>query len=94
MKRTLAFAGLVLLFAVAPLSAAGIRGHYIEARTIDVWTGPCFANADVNIGGKHGIMAWKVDKGEFNKVNLNGLGVVAVVYARISLEGSLAARRT
>lgn len=85
MKRTVAFAALALLLAVAPLSAAGLSGQYIEARTIDVWTGPCFANADVNLGGKHGIMAWKIEKGEFNNVSLDGLGVVAVVAARDTL---------
>lgn len=85
MKRTLAFAALALLLAAAPLSAAGLTGQYIEARTTDVWTGPCFANADVNIGGKHGIMAWKIEKGEFNNVNLDGLGVVAVVAASDTL---------
>lgn len=85
MKRTLTFAALALLFAAAPLSAAGLSGQYIEARTIDVWTGPCFANADVNIGGKHAIMAWKIEKGEFDKVRLDGLGVVAVLAASDTL---------
>ena len=85
MIRTLSLAALALLLAAAPLSAAGLSGQYLEARTIDVWTGPCFANADVNIGGKHGIMAWKVAKGEFNKVRLDGLGVVAVVAASDTL---------
>lgn len=85
MKRTLALAVVALPFLAAPLSAAGLTGSYIEARTTDVWTGPCFANADVNIGGKHAIMAWKIDKGDFNKVNLDGLGVVAVVAASDTL---------
>jgi hypothetical protein len=85
MKRTLALTALALLFAVAPLYAAGPTGQYIEARTTDVWTGPCFANADVNLGGKHAIMAWKIDKGEFNKVNLDGLGIVAVLAASDTL---------
>ena len=85
MKCTLTLAALALILTVAPLSAAGLTGQYIEARTTDVWTGPCFANADVNIGGKHAIMAWKVEKGEFDKVNLNGLGVVAVVAASDTL---------
>jgi hypothetical protein len=85
MKRTLALAAITLLLGAAPLTAAGLTGRYIEARTTDVWTGPCFANADVNIGGKHAIMAWKIDKGEFNKVSLDGLGVVAVVAASDTL---------
>ena len=85
MKRRLIVTAAILLLAATPLSAAGLSGQYIEARTIDVWTGPCFANADVNIGGKHGIMAWKIDKGEFNKVNLDGLSVVAVLAASDTL---------
>jgi hypothetical protein len=85
MHRSLVVAALALLFAAAPLSAAAPTGQYVEARTIDVWTGPCFANADVNLGGKHAILAWKVEKGEFHKVNLDGLGVVAVVAASDTL---------
>lgn len=85
MKRTLSLAALALLLAAAPLSAAGLSGQYIEARTIDVWTGPCFANADVNLGGKHAIMAWKIDKGQWDKVSLDGLGVVAVLAASDTL---------
>lgn len=85
MKRTLWLAVVGMLFAVAPLSAAGLSGQYIEARTTDVWTGPCFANADVNLGGKHAIMAWKIDKGQWDKVSLDGLGVVAVLAASDTL---------
>ncbi len=85
MKRTLWLAVVGMLFAVAPLSAAGLTGQYIEARTTDVWTGPCFANADVNLGGKHAIMAWKIDKGQWDKVSLDGLGIVAVLAASDTL---------
>jgi hypothetical protein len=85
MKRILALSALALVLGAAPLSASGLTGQYIEARTTDVWTGPCFANADVNLGGKHGILAWKIDKGEYNKVNLDGLGIVAVLAASDTL---------
>jgi hypothetical protein len=85
MKRILTLAAVALLFAAAPLSAAGLTGQYIEARTTDVWTGPCFANADINLGGKHAIMAWKIDKGQWNKISLDGLGVVAVLAASDTL---------
>jgi hypothetical protein len=85
MKRIVALAAIALLFAAAPLPASGLTGQYIEARTTDVWTGPCFANADVNIGGKNAILAWKIEKGDFNKVKLDGLGVVAVVTASDTL---------
>jgi hypothetical protein len=85
MKRNLSLAAVALLIVAAPLSAGGLTGQYIEARTIDVWTGPCFANADVNLGGKHAIMAWKIDKGQWDKVSLDGLGVVAVLAASDTL---------
>jgi hypothetical protein len=57
------------------------QGTYLEARTCDVWTGPCFANADFNIGGKQGVMAWRIEKGSIGDVSLDGLSVVAVVSA-------------
>jgi hypothetical protein len=85
MMRLLALAAVALLLAGAPLSAAGLTGQYIEARTTDIWTGPCFANADVNLGGKHAILGWKIDKGSLNAVNLDGLGVVAVIAATDTL---------
>src|SRR5207248_1082715 len=69
----------------APVSAAGITGQYIEARTCDVWTGPCFANAEVNLGGKHAVLGWKIDKGAFESVKLDGLSVVAIVAASDTL---------
>lgn len=93
MRRfTLALPALLLVF--APLHAAGITGKYVEARTCDVWTGPCFANADSNLTGKNAILAWTVDKGEFDNVKLDGLGVVAVIAApnTLGLEQSSPAR--
>jgi hypothetical protein len=85
MKRYLACAALALVLFTAPVSAAGITGQYIEARTCDVWTGPCFANAEMNLGGKHAVLGWKVDKGSMGDVALDGLGVVAVVAASDTL---------
>jgi hypothetical protein len=85
MTRALLLTGLALLLLAAPLPAAGITGKYIEARTCDVWTGPCFANAEVNMGGKHAVLGWKVDTGSFDGVSLDGLGVVAIVAASDTL---------
>ena len=79
MNRLLTLAVFAALVCAAPLSAAGIKGQYIEARTCDIWTGPCFANAEVNLTGKNAVLGWKVEKGEFDQVNLDGLGVVAVI---------------
>jgi hypothetical protein len=84
MKRILAVAVLALVL-TAPLKAAEITGQYIEARTCDVWTGPCFANAEVNFNGKNAVMAWMIDKGSHDGVQLDGLGIVAVIAARDTL---------
>lgn len=85
MTRNLTLAALALLLGSAPLTAAGLTGKYVEARTCDVWTGPCFANAEMNLGGKHAILAWQVDRGTLDDVSLDGLGVVAVVAASDTL---------
>ena len=81
MRRYLPFVALALLTLTAPLSAAGLTGQYIEARTCDVWTGPCFANAETSLGGKNAVIGWMIDKGSFDDVKLDGLGVVAVIAA-------------
>lgn len=63
------------------LSAATIEGEYLEARSCNVYTGPCFANAEMGIAGKEAILAWKVDQGSWNETQLDGLGVALVVTA-------------
>jgi hypothetical protein len=71
-----------LLLLPALLSAdpsATIHGHYVEARTCDVYTGTCFANADTGLTGKNAALAWKVESGTVAGTKLDGLGVVAVV---------------
>jgi hypothetical protein len=69
----------VLCLGAATASAAGIRGEYVEARTADVFTGPCFSNAEVFISGNRAVMAWKVTEGSWNGVDLRGLCVAAAV---------------
>ncbi|MDX1970851.1 MAG: DUF1326 domain-containing protein, partial [Planctomycetaceae bacterium] len=59
-------------------SAATITGEYLEARSCDVYTGPCFANAEMDLAGKEALMAWKVDRGSWNGVSLDGLSVAVV----------------
>ena len=85
MKLWLALAPFALAILTAPATAAGLTGHYVEARTADVWTGPCFANADFNISGRNAVMAWKIAEGTFEDVNIGGFGVVAVVTANNTL---------
>src|SRR5437588_5336663 len=85
MVRYFAVAAFAAVIAAAPARAAGVSGQYIEARNCDVWTGPCFANAEMNLTGKNAVMAWKVDKGTIDGVRLDGLAVAAVVSASDTL---------
>lgn len=75
---------LVLTFTCAA-SAAEVRGHYLEARTCQIYTGPCFANGEVGLAGKDALMAWNVTKGEYGGVDITGLNVVVVVRASDTL---------
>ena len=63
----------------------GISGDYLEVRTSDVWTGPCFANGEVNLTGKEAVIAWSVTQGAWEGVSLEGLQVVAVLRANVTL---------
>jgi hypothetical protein len=85
MKKLILMCALVCVLAAAPVSAAGIAGLYLEARTCDVYVASCVANAEMNVAGKHAVLAWKVDKGTIDNVALDGLSVVAVVAASDTL---------
>jgi hypothetical protein len=76
---------LVAVFLVAAPAQAEITGKYIEARTCEVYAGPCFANADTGLTGKHAVLGWVIDRGSIDNVQLDGLGVVAVVKASDTL---------
>jgi len=77
---------LALLTAVFVSPAfAQVSGQYLEARTADVYTGPCFANSEVNLTGQEAVLAWRIDQGSWNHVALDGLAVVAVVRASSTL---------
>src|ERR1700747_3773825 len=65
--------------------AGHVSGEYIESRTADVYTGPCFANSEVNLTGKEAVLAWHVEKGTWQNVGLDGLSVAAVVRASATL---------
>jgi hypothetical protein len=78
---------LLLPALLAPVAAPApeVRGQYVEARTCDVFTGNCFANADTGLTGKNAVLAWKVTAGTVGGTRLDGLGVVAVVAAHDTL---------
>ena len=92
-KRVLLCAALVALVAsvgiasiatvssTPPAKPVGINGSYVEVRSCDVYTGPCFANGEMNLCGREAIMSWSIHDGAFNGVKLDGLNVIAVVQA-------------
>src|SRR6185503_6041797 len=59
--------------------APQVNGEYLEVRSCDVYTGPCFANSEMGLSGKEGVLVWSVRDGNWNGVPLNGLSVIAVV---------------
>lgn len=77
--------GLALTVALAGSTLAlgttepALMGQYLESRTCDIYTGPCFANGEMGQVGKEAILVWRVDEGSFDGVALDGLGVIAVV---------------
>lgn len=86
MKAFMLLLTTILWMVSAEATFAGtITGEYLEARTCDVYTGPCFANAEMSLAGKEAVMAWKVEKGTWKDVTIDGLGVALVVKA----EGTL-----
>jgi hypothetical protein len=92
-RRSFCLAGVVALGAawfVGGNSRAGtnsdtVHGNYLESRTCDVYTGPCFANSQVGLGGHEAILAWNVEAGSFEGVDLSGLNVVMAVRANDTL---------
>ena len=85
MKMFYSFAALVCSTAFVALGASlpanNVHGEYIEARTADVYTGPCFANSEVGLAGDLAVMGWRIDQGSFDGVNVDGLSVMGVIHA-------------
>ena len=65
--------------AIANDRADALSGDYLEVRTCDVYTGPCFANAEVGLDGMEGMLVWSVREGSWKGVQLDGLSVIAVL---------------
>jgi hypothetical protein len=88
MKKLAALSILTLIAGVAfgaPAEGPAIFGKYVEARSCDVYTGPCFANGEVGLTGGEAILTWAVDRGTYQDVALDGLNVIAVVKASNTL---------
>ena len=84
MKRAVILAAMfaAAVLAGATVSAGGrdsVSGAYVEARTAEVFTGGCVMNSEAETMGKQAVLAWKIDRGTFNGVTLDGLSVVAAL---------------
>jgi RNase P/RNase MRP subunit p29 len=69
---------LVVTASSAP-AADVLSGTYVEVRTCQVYTGPCFANGEVGSAGKNAIMTWQITDGRIAETDLAGLSVTVVV---------------
>lgn len=79
LNAILAILTLAALSTFAAKQAPTISGDYLEVRSCDVYTGPCFANSEMGLSGKEGILVWAVREGTWNGATLDGLSVIAVV---------------
>jgi hypothetical protein len=87
MKRMIVLAAVIGLGGSTLLAGGGstVSGSYVEARTAEVFAGGCVMNSEAGTEGKEAILAWKVDRGSFNGVSLDGLSVVAALSGNANL---------
>ena len=90
MRMKAIMVALALLVALPTIVKAGqrasaISGDYAEFRNADVYTGPCFANSEMNLAGDNAVLAWHVRDGAWSGIPLSDLSVVAVVRASATL---------
>ena len=82
MKST-SFIAMIALAGATPAFATShtdtIHGDYLEVRSCDVYTGPCFANSEMGLSGKEGMLIWSIRDGAWQGTALGGLSVIAVV---------------
>ena len=85
----LLLAALVVVGILPGVASAQVTGDYLEMRTCDVYTGPCFANAEMGVTGREALLAWSIDSGKHNGIDLSGLKVVVAVLASDTLGDSI-----
>jgi len=62
-------------------AAPAVTGSYVEARSCNVYAGPCHYGSEFTTAGREAVMAWQVREGVFEGQKLDGLAVVAAVAA-------------
>lgn len=88
MLKKMLMSAAALTLAGAPLVAGSngsIVGDYVEARTAEVFVGGCQLGNEGESAGRQAVMAWRVTKGSYNGIVLNGLSIVAAVAGNTNL---------
>ena len=86
MKMTLtALAAALAATTALAVSPPAIQGDYLEVRSCDIYTGPCFANAEMGLAGKEAMLVWSVKEGSWQGTSLDGLSVIVVVRSDATL---------
>jgi len=71
-----------------------LRGDYVEVRTASVFAGACHYNGEVVTTGRDAMMAWKVNSGKWQGIDLSGVRILAVVSADANLAENNAGRQS
>ena len=80
MKAPALLFGMVLMAAPAAAgSSPMVEGEYVEARTAEVFAGGCVMSSEAETIGRQAVMAWRIAKGSYDGVSLDGLSVVAAL---------------
>ena len=79
--KVLSFSVSVLLVAASVCAGTSptVQGEYVEARTAEVFAGGCVMSSEAETIGREAVMAWRIARGSYDGVSLDGLTVVAAV---------------
>jgi hypothetical protein len=74
-------AALLAAAATGALAAPTVTGDYVEARSCNVYAGPCHYGSEFTTAGREAVMAWRVRTGAYAGQTLDGLTAAAAVVA-------------
>jgi hypothetical protein len=87
-------AALIAGSAACVWAAPAVTGDYVEARSCNVYAGPCHFGSEYTTAGREAVMAWRVRHGAYAGQALDGLAAVAVVVGDDNLAVAGTPRRT
>ena len=84
----------VLLSTATPNWDLSPSGCYVEARTASVFAGACHYGGEATTAGREALLAWKLEAGRVNCVDLAGASIAAAVVDDRNLAEPSSARRS